>query len=201
MPDYDYIFGLTGPTGAGKSTVAAELCRQGCTVLDCDRIARQVTTDCVPCLEELRSEFGDEVFQDDGTLNRTKLAEKAFSSADGTKKLNAITHPWIRSRIEQEIQRSREQGSKLFVLDAPLLFEAGADVLCNQILAVLAPADLRMQRIIQRDNLTEDLAKARMQAQPEDVFYQERADFCLDGTLDADELSRQVRQIIRGVEE
>ena len=199
MPDY--IFGLTGPTGAGKSTVAAELRRQGCTVLDCDQIARQVTTDCIPCLEDLRQQFGDGIFEQDGALNRTKLAEKAFSSAENTQTLNRITHPWIHCRIEQEIRHCHEQGHTFLVLDAPLLFEAGADTFCDQILVVLAPAALRLQRIIQRDHLTESLAKARMQAQPDDTFYRERADICLDGTLDACELSCQIRQIIRGVEE
>lgn len=197
----DYILGLTGPTGAGKSTVAEELRRQGCTIIDCDQISREVTTVCTPCLEELRQEFGAEVFEEDGTLNRQRLAKKAFSSAEKTKRLNAITHPWICRRIGEEIQRYRQQGSDggILVLDAPLLLEAGADVFCNQILVVLAPAALRMQRIMRRDNLTESLARARMQAQPEDDFYQEHADICLDGTLDSHALSCHVRQIVSGI--
>ncbi len=196
----DYILGLTGPTGAGKSTVAEELRRQGCTIIDCDQISREVTTVCTPCLDELRQEFGAEVFEKDGTLNRQQLAKKAFSSAEKTKRLNAITHPWICRRIGEEIQRYRQkESSGILVLDAPLLLEAGADVFCNQILVVLAPAELRMQRIMQRDNLTESLARARMQAQPEDAFYQEHADICLDGTLNSDALSCQVRQIVSGI--
>lgn len=195
----DSILGLTGPTGAGKSTVAEEFRRQGATVLDCDRIAREVTTVCQPCLQELRQEFGAEVFFPDGTLNRKELAARAFSSPEKTKRLNAITHPWICRRIEQEIARFRQAGGGVLVLDAPLLLEAGADALCDRVLAVLAPVSLRFARIVARDGLTESLAWARIKAQPQDAFYREYADVCLDGICDSQTLSEQVRQLLNGI--
>ena len=197
----DYILGIDWPHRSRKIYSSEELRRQGCTIIDCDQISREVTTVCTPCLDELRQEFGTEIFEKDGTLNRQQLAKKAFSSAEKTKRLNAITQPWICRRIGEEIKRYRQkESSGILVLDAPLLLEAGADVFCNQILVVLAPAELRLQRIMQRDNLTESLARARMQAQPEDAFlYQENADICLNGTFGSDALSCQVRQIVSGI--
>ena len=165
------VIGLTGPTGAGKSSVAECFRAQGVPIVDADRVARQVTEPHTDCLRALCAEFGDDILNDDGTLNRRELAARAFSSPEAAERLNRITHPAIMAAIEQQLEDLADAGHPLAVLDAPLLYEAGADALCDRILAVTAPAEARLSRIIERDGLTREAATRRMNAQPNDTFY------------------------------
>ena len=112
------VIGLTGPTGAGKSSVAKELAALGCAVVDCDRIARQVTDSCVPCLQSLAEEFGSDILQE-GVLDRKLLAARAFASPEKTRKLNELTHPWILGETKAQIQAALDAGKPFVVVDAP----------------------------------------------------------------------------------
>ncbi len=169
------VVGLTGPTGAGKSTVADTWRLMGVPVIDTDQLARKAVEPNSPCLQELVNTFSQEILNEDGTLNRAKLAETAFSSPENHTKLNAITHPAILTLTRQLLEQAADEGHPVAVVDAPLLFEAGFDTICHHIVAVTAPAEKRLTRIMARDNLSEEAAKARMKAQQPDVFY------CRDG--------------------
>ncbi len=165
------VIGLTGPTGAGKSLVADTFRAAGVPIIDADRVARQVTEPNTACLQALCAEFGDDILHDDGSLNRQELARRAFATPEGAKRLNNITHPAIMEAIRQQLEDLADAGHPLAVLDAPLLYEAGADVLCDRIIAVLAPAEMRLDRIMARDGLDREAATRRMNAQPSDDFY------------------------------
>lgn len=169
------VVGLTGPTGAGKSTVADTWRALGVPVIDTDSLARQVVEPDSPCLKELVKTFSDNILNEDGTLNRAELAKRAFSSPSESAKLNAITHPAILMLTQRLLQEFAEQGHSVAIVDAPLLFEAGFDAICHHIVAVIAPQDVRLSRIMARDKLTVDAAKQRMNAQQPDSFY------CRDG--------------------
>ena len=190
------IIGLTGPTGAGKSTVAAELSRQGCRVIDCDKAAREVTTSCKPCIDELCSAFGSGILKPNGEIDRKKLAEKAFSTRRNSDLLNHITHPWILKLVDDRIEEYRKTGARFVVVDAPLLFESGADKICSVILAVTAPLSVRLDRIIKRDGISMELARSRIHAQNDDAFYTNRADYCIDGTQSLSGLAAEVESIL-----
>ena len=192
-----FVVGLTGPTGAGKSTAAEEFRRQGYRIFNCDAIAREVIDGSPSCLKELKEGFGADIFFADGSLNRKRLAAKAFSSQEQTQKLNRITHPWIRREILERIEKIRRQDGGRIVLDAPLLFEIGLGPACHQTIAVLAPKALRLRRIMERDSLTEEQARARIQSQPADEFYRERVCMCWDGQEKPEILRRMVRDITR----
>lgn len=169
------VIGLTGPTGAGKSTVADEWRRAGVPIIDADSAARRVTEKGAPCLTELARVFSSAILNEDGTLNRKELARRAFADAESTAALNRITHPAIIAEMQTALERAADDGHALAVLDAPLLYEAGADALCDGIVAVMAPADVRLARIMARDNIDEPTARQRMNAQKSDDFY------CRDG--------------------
>lgn len=165
------VIGLTGPTGAGKSTVA-EIWRQlGLPIIDCDALARQVTQPGSPCIEALAAAFGEDIRRPDGTLDRALLAQRAFAAPEQTARLNAITHPAILSLIRQRLEDAADNGYGTAVLDAPTLFEAGADALCDTVVAVLAPGEQRLARIQTRDGLTAEQAQRRAAAQQPDEFY------------------------------
>lgn len=168
------IIGLTGPTGAGKSSVCAKARELGFFHIDCDKTARACTAFGSPLLEKIEEAFSGVV--EKGELNRKKLAEKAFSSPESTEKLNSITLPFILSRIKEEIEEARKSGEKGILLDAPTLFESGADALCDLKIGLLSPAEDRLSRIMARDEIGEEDAKRRMGAGKKDDFYLERCE-------------------------
>ncbi len=165
------VIGLTGPTGTGKSTVAACFKDRGAYIIDAEQLARQAVIPGSTCLGELTRVFSSAILREDGTLDRQELAKRAFSSPEQAQKLNAIIHPAVMEMIRSKLADAADQGVEVAVLDAPLLFEAGADALCHRIVAVLSPAEQRLHRIMERDGLDETAARRRMKAQPEDSFY------------------------------
>lgn len=176
------VLGLTGPTGAGKSTVAAALKKLGCAVIDADLLAREATA--LPeCLAALQKEFGEDIVGSDGALDRRLLAGRAFADPERTKALNRITHPVILAESVRRLHEAQKTGCSAVILDAPLLFESGADSLCDATIAVAAPDDSRAQRIMARDGITAAQAEERMRAQHGVSYYTERADYTFDGTV------------------
>ncbi len=167
------IIGLTGQTGAGKSTVCHILSEMGFAIIDCDIVAREVTVNNKKLLENLASAFGIDILNADGSLNRKALAQKAFSSPQKTALLNSIIHPVILEEIEGRIKAC---DNKYVILDAPTLFESGADSLCDKIIAVIADEKIRLERILKRDDITQDQAQMRISAQGDDAFYIDKSD-------------------------
>ena len=163
--------GLTGPTGAGKSYVCEIFRQKGFKVIDCDKIAHELTVKNAPILAELASEFGEDVVKD-GELDRKLLASRAFDTAEHTKKLNAILHPAI-------IKRCKEEANGLTVLDASQLFEANLQNDCYKVIGVLADDDIRIKRIVARDNITEQQARLRMSAQLDRDYFIDNCDYII----------------------
>lgn len=187
VPEETLVIGLTGQTGAGKSTISARLSARGISVIDCDGVTRDPALYSGDCLEELQKAFGRDIMKPDGTLNRRLLADRAFADADATQTLNRITHPVIFDRLRAEIAARKAAGARVIVLDAPTLFEAGADRLCRRVVSVLADRAVRLERILQRDGIMPQEAQRRMGAQQSDDFYADRSDFILDNTADVSE--------------
>lgn len=181
-PESTWVVGLTGQTGAGKSTVSARLAARGCAVIDCDAVTRDPALYSGECLAELQKAFGRDIMRPDGTLDRRLLARRAFADDESTQTLNRITHPVIFSRLRAEIAARKAAGARVIVLDAPTLFEAGAERLCRRVVSVLADRAVRKARILQRDGITDEEAERRMRAQQADGFYASRSDYVLDNT-------------------
>ncbi len=182
-----YLVGLTGPTGSGKSEVSRVLAERHIPVIDADALAREVVEPGSECLKRLVEEFSEDILQEDGTLNRRQLAKRAFATPEDTKLLNSITHPYIIERTKQILMTLEQMREPAAILDAPLLFESGMNAVCEFTAAVVAPAERRLQRIMQRDGLTEAQARERMAAQQGEEFYIARADRVIynDGSLEA----------------
>lgn len=199
MADKPLVIGLTGQTGAGKTTVSDAFRKNGYAVINADLVAREVTAD--PYITRRLGElFGADVLNEDSSLNRKALAAKVFSDKDELLKLNTILYPIITKKIKEQIDLLARQGKKRILLDAPTLFESGANKLCSKTVAVLANADRRKQRIMERDNLTEQEALRRMSAQPEDFFYKTRASYTLRNDETPMELEKKAQQLIDRLE-
>lgn len=163
--------GLTGKTGAGKSTVAAYLKEKGCYIIDGDVIARQITEKGSDVLPILQKAFGEDILDENGELLRKTLAQRAFSSAENTALLNSITHPAIKKRCENEMALAENQGYKTAVIDAAAILEGDCKDLCGKIVVVHADEETRLQRILCRDGITYEQAMTRIKAQKDDDYY------------------------------
>lgn len=187
------VLGLTGQTGAGKSTVAALLEARGCAVIDCDQLARTAVT--LPEVQQaLCAAFGDDLLTD-GVLNRRLLARRAFATPEQTAALNAITHPAITRLAVEAIHAAEAAGAPAAVIDAALLFESDLTALCSRTVAVVAPEAQRLARICARDGISEADARLRMAAQPPADAYQAQADLVLENTGDLSALEAAVAAI------
>ncbi len=171
--------GLTGKTGAGKSTVALYLKEKGCYIIDGDVIARQITEKGSEVLPLLQKAFGNDILDSDGNLIRKLLAQRAFSAKENTELLNSITHPEIKRRCEKEIALARNKGYKTAVIDAAALLEGDCKDLCQKIAVVTAPEEIRLERILSRDGITSRQAMTRIKAQKDDDYYFRQADIII----------------------
>lgn len=173
------VYGLTGKTGAGKSTVAEKLEKMGFCVIDGDKIARSITEKGKPAISILANEFGCDIIEDDGSLNRKLLASRAFKDRESTAKLNAITHPIIKAEFEKELRKAEAEGFSFAVIDAAALLESSCKDLCEKIIVVTAPEEIRLSRILLRDGITKEQALIRINAQFPDEYYNEKADILI----------------------
>ncbi len=174
--------GVTGGIAVGKSTVVAELARLGAVVICADHLAREVVAPGASLIPRLVEAFGAEVLHADGTLNRPWLAEQVFGDPEKRDVLNGLMHPAIHRKAVVRLQDALTSGAPLVVYDAPLLFEAGADSVVDKVLVVTAEEAIQLARLMARDGLTEEEARARIAAQWSQWKKAERADFRIDNS-------------------
>ena len=187
------IIGLTGPTGAGKSVVSEIAVDMGYKVINCDLMARKAVEKCTAGHSALVLTFGTEILNKDGTINRKKLAQVAFSSKENTELLNKTLLPYIVLMIKKEINCDK------VLLDAPTLFESGIDSMCTATIAVLADKDIRLSRITERDNIDTESALLRISAGKSDAFYKSKANHIIYNNNDMDSFLKSFKKIISAI--
>lgn len=188
--------GLTGPTGSGKSTVTALMRRWGgVAILDADTIAHGVNNS-PACAAAIAAAFPGTRLPD-GTIDRPALAAAVFGEPMELKRLVGITFPLILAECEARMDAAEAAGCRACVLDAPTLFEAGGDRLCDVIVSVVTPKEERLRRILQRDGITPQAAEARMKNQHEDGFYTARSHFVITNSSDLAHLEKEVERCRR----
>lgn len=189
------IIGITGGTGCGKSTALSAIKELGGKVLDCDKIYHQLLETDEELLSAIDNAFPGVV--ESGILNRKKLGVIVFGDPEALETLNAITH----TRVTQVILKELEEKCDLIAIDAIALFESGLAALCNVTIAITAPEDVRIQRIMARDNIPYDYAKSRIDAQVSQEEFTRRCDYTLynDGTEDC--FKEAMMKLVRTVSE
>ncbi len=190
-----FILGLTGQTGAGKSDAAALAAQNGFFVIDCDKTAHRVMNEEV-VKEKLCAVFGNDILSINKTIDRKKLAAKAFSSPNNTELLNKTVLPFIVEEINNLINSSN---SRYILLDAPTLFESGADRLCNVTVGIIADASVRYSRIVKRDNLTEEQAKSRISAGKPNDFYKQKCDYIIENNASTTEFVNNFSKALKDI--
>ncbi len=192
------VIGLTGPSGAGKGICCDYFSSQEIPCIDTDNVYHNLIKAPSPCTRELVNEFGESIINGRGGIDRKALAAIVFSdmSRERAAVLNRITHKYVREKTSRLLDKYKMKHCRAVVVDAPLLFEAGFDEMCDFCIAVLAPYELRLQRIIKRDRLTVNAAEARLAAQKADDYYSSQARYTVINDADKENTSEQLKSIL-----
>jgi dephospho-CoA kinase len=188
--------GLTGSIGVGKSFVAGVLAELGCHLLDADVTAREVVEPNSIALEKVVAEFGAEVLQSDGALDRTKLGSLVFGDSHRRATLNSILHPYIIAR-QDELMREWEavDPDGIAVIDAALMIESGGYKRFDKLIVVHCRPEIQLQRLMLRNNLSQQEAEKRVAAQMSQDEKKKFADYLIDTSAGFDDTRRQTETI------
>lgn len=202
------IIGITGGIGSGKSVIARQLRKMGYSVYDTDSEAKRIIVEDATVREQMTALFGEEVYQD-GVYQTSFVAQQVFADKNLLAKLNAIVHPAVKADIISKFRslgvisepsapsEPQNNDSGLFFIECAILFQAGFDVLCDKVVAVTAPEDIRLERVIARDHSDMDKVRARMRAQEAEKDLQ-RADIVInnDGTTPIPTLCEEIIHLL-----
>ena len=187
------VIGLTGGIGTGKSTVSAYLAQKNIPIIDADKIARNITSPGSAVLADIRALLGDEVFFDDGTMNRAKVADRIFSDREILMQYEALTTAEAVRLCIQELEGYRRQGNvTIAVLDAPLLFECGMEEYTDENWVVDADLEVRIARVMARDGISRQQIMDRIQRQMSAEEKLQKADCVLDNSGSLESLHHQI---------
>ena len=172
------IIGITGGTGAGKSTAVKALQSLGAEALDCDSIYHELLSENSDLISEISQQF--DAVMSDGKVDRRKLSEIVWNDTESLKKLNSITHKYVSEEIERRISSFEKLEVKTVAIDAIALIESGQGKRCEVVIGVVAPQEQRVARIMNRDNISREHALKRINAQQQEIFYRENCDYILE---------------------
>jgi len=190
------ILGLTGGIATGKSTVTGLLRERGIPVIDADAIAREVVEPGMPAYEAIVRHFGHEILQPNGQLDRKKLGDIVFSDEAERQVLNAIVHPEVRRVMREQAVEAEAAGAPIVFMDIPLLFESKLQHMVEKIVVVYVPESTQLERLIERDELDEEQARKRMNAQLPIEEKKAWADYVIDNQGSREETARQVDELL-----
>jgi len=187
------IIGLTGGIASGKSTVSRLLVKHGAYLVDADQVAREIVEAGEPALAEIVSVFGQAVLLEDGSLNRAELGKIVFADSDKLKSLEAVTHPAIRKKMLADISNLQEQHPEgMIIADIPLLYETNQTHLYEGVLVVYVPEELQVNRLMERNALSEAEARRRISLQMDIELKRQRADWVIDNSSSLEQTEAQV---------
>lgn len=190
------IIGLTGGIGSGKSTVTEYIKEKGFLVIDADQIARDITQPGGRILIRLIENFGDEFLDENGELRRKALGNYIFGDKRKENLLNEITHNEIINEIKIRLNKAYEEGQKKVFIDIPLLFEVGMDAWCSDTWLVTCDEELRIKRVMQRDNIDEKNVRERIESQMADEEKYEKAKHVLYNSGTKEELYQNIDKLL-----
>ena len=190
------IIGLTGGIGSGKSTVARSLQQHGFPIVDADLIAREIGEPGQPAHAELTKEFGEDILNADGSLDRGLLASRAFTNKDTTQRLNNITHPRINQRTQELFDEARENGAEAVIYDMPLPIDKGLHKDMDATIVVHAAEHVRLERLTTKRGLDADDVRRRINAQIDDETRKQHADILLDNNGTEEDLTKQIAEAV-----
>tara|TARA_B100001059_G_scaffold37199_1_gene30129 strand:- start:1187 stop:1816 length:630 start_codon:yes stop_codon:yes gene_type:complete len=188
----NWVLGLTGGIGCGKTAVSNMLAELGITIVDADIIARQVVEPGTEGLNAIVKHFGTDILNEHGALNRSELRARIFSNAEQKAWLNALLHPLIRTKLITDLTNAQ---SDYVVLVAPLLFENELDNYCNRTLLIDVPVEIQITRTTKRDNISTEQAKQIIDAQMSREQKQHKADDILNNNRNLNDVKQDLLEL------
>lgn len=189
------VVGITGSIASGKSLVTSFLQKKGYSIIDCDEISHEVLY-IEEVIDKIKNAFGEEVL-DKGHVNRQKLGKIIFDDYHAKTKLESIVFPYI----VQEIKKQLNEKKGLVFLDAPLLIEYKLQYLVDKIIVIKTNKEVQLQRLINRDNITDEYANKKINSQLPSEEKEKYADYLIDNSLDYDNTYKQINEILKQLEE
>ena len=189
------VIGLTGSIGTGESEAARQLEILGASIISADQVGHEAYTPNTEAWEQVVAAFGDDILQDDKDIDRRKLGAIVFSDPSQLEKLNAIMHPRMARMVSDKIEVLCGQGVKVVVVEAALLFEAGWDTLVEEVWVTDTSEDIVVERLKNRNGLSEEEAKKRINSQMDRAERIERSDFVIDNSSDMAGLEIAIKEL------
>ena len=186
------IIGITGGIGSGKTTVSNLLRKSGYIVFDCDLEARNIYDTDIEVISKMKEMFGDNIYKD-GVLDRKLIAKIVFSDKSSLDKLNALIHPKTR---EIMFKRISETANELFFVESAILFEFKLNECMDKVICITAPDDIRIKRVMKRDNITKEQVIARMKHQMNNDNRLKKSDYIINTDQDILSVKNDVFKII-----
>ncbi len=188
--------GLTGGIASGKSTVSKMFAQMGITVIDADIEARLAVEKGEKAYNDIVQYFGDEILHQDGSINRAKLGAIVFNNDEKRQALNSFVHPSVRNRMLAKKEQAEKEGAAVIVLDIPLLFESNLQYMADKVILVYVDESTQLQRLMKRNGLSEEEARARISSQMPLKDKIKLADYVIDNNGGVEETGRQLKQIL-----
>lgn len=192
------VFGITGGPGSGKSSASERFRENGIYVIDADKTAREVVRQGEPCLEELVKELGSEILNDDGGLNRRKTGDIVFSDKKKLDILNRITHKYIQKALEDQLNKI---DTDIAAVDGAVIIGSPVEKMCSFLVSVMADKEIRLARIMKRDNISREAALKRIESQPSDEFYIANSRYLLYNNISKENLNIEVDKLAKTIKE
>jgi dephospho-CoA kinase len=194
------LIGLTGGIASGKSTVAAILRRLGAAIINADDLSREVVQPGQEAWQKIIDSFGEQILQEDQTLDRKQLRKIVFDNREARQKLEAIIHPRVRSLAEQRVRELAAAGSSIIVYEVPLLFENQIHLWLRPVILVACDMATQKNRLQKRDHLTDTEARQHLEAQMSLADKRKLADYVVDNNGSLEELEQQVRAVLQKIQ-
>lgn len=192
-----FVIGLTGGIASGKSTVSQMIKELGIPVIDADLEARRAVEKGEAAYDEIVATFGKEILLETGEIDRLKLGGIIFNDENKRQSLNNIVHPAVRKRMLEQKESLMKSGEPIIVMDIPLLFESQLAYMVDRTLVVYVDENVQLQRLMDRNNFTEEEAMARIRSQMPLEQKSKLADAIIDNNGELDETRQQLETIIR----
>ena len=193
------IIGLTGQTGAGKSTVRDIFKEKGAAVIDADSVTHDITDNDLDCIYDIVSRFSCLVLNEKGKINRKALGRRVFSDPKELAALNKIIFPYILKAIEHKVLGYISKGAETVIIDGATVIESGCGKMCDVLISVVAEEETRITRIIKRDGITKADAERRVSSQKPEEFYTENSDYVIRNDSTPAELERNVNSVLKNM--